>query len=129
MINIETIQNYFFFNIFYYFIFPCKKIKKKAIIILPPKFPNESGFYDNDFFLTLLSSINAEIYYTNDGTNPINSNTSIKYKDPIKIYERSGESNVYTKIGDDPESPLYIGPLIQYKKPKYLLDKAMIVRA
>ena len=47
--------------------------EKNKIIILPPKFSNESGFYDNDFFLTLLSSINAEIYYTIDGTNPINS--------------------------------------------------------
>ena len=63
--------------------------KKNKIIILPPKFSNESGFYDNDFFLTLLSSINAEIYYTIDGTNPINSNTSIMYKHPIKIYARS----------------------------------------
>ena len=83
--------------------------KKNKINILPPKFSNESGFYDNEFFLTLSSSINAEIYFTIDGTNPIYSNTSIIYKEAIKINDRSGESNIYSEIGDDPESPLYIG--------------------
>ena len=60
---------------------------------------------------------------------PLNSKTVQIYKEPIKIYDRSGEPNFYSEIGDDPESPLFIGPLTGYNKPKYLLDKAMIVRA
>ena len=73
--------------------------------------------------------MDAEIYYTIDGSDPSNSKTVQIYKEPIKIYDRSGEPNFYSEIGDDPESPLFIGPLTGYKKPKYLLDKAMIVRA
>ena len=105
---------------------PGKKNKKK---ISAPTFSYESGFYDDDFLLNLSSSENAKIYYTIDGTNPINSNTSKIYESPIKIYDRSEEPNFYSEIGDDPESPLFIGTLTGYNRPKYLLDKAMIVRA
>ena len=105
---------------------PGKKNKKT---ISPPKFSYESGFYDNEFLLNLSSIDNSEIFYTIDGTNPINSNTSKIYKKPIKIYDRSGEPNIYSEIGDDPDSPLFIGTLTGYNRPKYLLDKAMIIRA
>ena len=87
---------------------PGKKNKKK---ISAPTFSYESGFYDDDFLLNLSSSENAKIYYTIDGTNPINSNTSKIYESPIKIYDRSEEPNFYSEIGDDPESPLFIGTL------------------
>ena len=102
--------------------------KKNFKFIKPPSFSNESGFYDNDFLLNLTSS-DADIYYTIDGSDPLNSKTVQIYKNHIKIYDRSGEPNFYSEIGDDPESPLFIGPLTGYNKPKYLLDKAMIVRA
>ena len=87
---------------------PGKKNKKN---IPSPQFSYESGFYDNEFLLNLSSSDNSEILYTIDGTNPINSNTTQIYKKPIKIYDRSVEQNFYSEIGDDPESPLFIGPL------------------
>ena len=103
--------------------------KKNIKQISPPKFSFESGFYDKEFLLTLSSIENGEIYYTIDSSNPLNSNTVKIYKEPIKIYDRSGEPNLYSEIGDDPESPLYIGTLTGYNKPKYLLDKAMVIRA
>ena len=105
---------------------PGKKNKK---IISPPKFSKESGFYDDEFLLILSSTENSEIYYTIDSTDPLNSNSTHLYKEPIKIYDRSSEPNLYSEIGDDPESPLYIAPMGGYNKPKYLLDKAMIIRA
>ena len=105
---------------------PGKKNKRN---IAPPVFSNISGFYESDFLLTLSSSEHAEIYFTTDGSDPLNSKTVQIYKEQIKIYDKSGEPNFYSEIGDDPESPLFIGPLTGYKKPKYLLDKAMIVRA
>ena len=94
-----------------------------------PIFSKESGFYDNEFSLTLSSEQGSEIYYTTDSSNPLNSDTVKKYTEPIKIYDRSSEPNVYAEIGDDENSPLFIGPLGGYKRPKYLIDKAMVVRA
>ena len=79
--------------------------------------------------MIISSSNNAEIYFTTDGSDPLNSKTVQIYKEQIKIYDKSGEPNFYSEIGNDPESPLFIGPLTGYKRPKYLLDKAMIVRA
>ena len=105
---------------------PGKKNKK---IISPPIFSEESGFYDKELLLTLSSTEGSEIYYTTDSSDPINSDTAQIYKEPIKIYDRSEEPNLYSEIGDDPDSPLFIGPLTGYNKPKYLLDKAMIIRA
>ena len=94
-----------------------------------PIFSKESGFYDSEFTLTLSSSQGSEIYYTTDSSNPLNSSTAKKYTEPIKIYDRSSEPNFYADIGDDENSPLFIGPLGGYKRPKYLLDKAMVIRA
>ena len=95
----------------------------------PPNFSKKSGFYDDEFLLTLSTKEYSEIYYTIDGSNPLNSETVQIYKEPIKIYDRSEEPNIYSEIGDDSDSPTFIGPLTGYSKPKYLLDKAMIVRA
>ena len=94
-----------------------------------PVFSKDSGFYDTEFTLELSSEDGAEIYYTTDSSNPLTSDTAKKYSDPIKIYDRSKEPNVYSEIGDDENSPLFIGPLGGYKRPTYLLDKAMVVRA
>ena len=103
--------------------------KKNIKDISPPKFSNKSGFYDEEFLLTLTTTENTVIYYTIDGSNPLNSDSVQIYKEPIKIYDRSEEPNIYSEIGEDRDSPIFIGPLTGYTKPKYLLDKAMIVRA
>ena len=94
-----------------------------------PIFSKVSGFYDTEFELTLKSEQDSEIYYTIDSSNPLNSTTVKKYSEPIKIHDRSSEPNVYAEIGEDENSPLFIGPLGGYKKPNYLIDKAMVVRA
>ena len=94
-----------------------------------PIFSKISGFYETEFELTLSSEQDSEIYYTTDSSNPLNSTTVKKYSEPIKIYDRSSEPNVYADIGEDEDSPLFIGPLGGYKKPTYLIDKAIVVRA
>ena len=50
---------------------------KNKIWIDPPLFSQNSGFYENEFMLFLSTSEkdDADIYYTIDGSNPINSNT------------------------------------------------------
>ena len=104
-------------------------LKKNKIPVMAPTFSKGSGFYENEFLLTLSSSQGSEIYYTTDSSNPLNSTTVQKYTEPIKIYDRSSEPNVYAEIGDDENSPLFIGSFGGYKRPKYLIDKAMVIRA
>ena len=103
--------------------------KKNKMPIEAPIFSKESGFYNDEFLLTLSTNQGSEIYYTTDSSNPLNSTTVQKYKDPIKIYDRTSEPNVYAEIGDDENSPLFIGSFGGYKRPKYLIDKAMVIRA
>ena len=100
-----------------------------------PIFSETSGFFEDEFLLKLSSE--NEIYYTTDSSDPLNSETVQKYKEPIKIYDKSGEPNLYAEIGDDENSATFVGSMGfqgpggmgSYKRPKYLLDKAMVVRA
>lgn len=103
---------------------------ENEILIEPPIFSKESGFYEEEFLLILSSSEGIEIYYTIDGSDPLNSSTVKIYKEPIKIYDRSSEPNFYAEIGEEQNSPLSIGSMGGgYKRPNYLLDKPMVVRA
>ena len=103
---------------------------ENEILIEPPTFSKESGFYEEEFLLILSSSEGTKIYYTIDGSDPLNSSTSKIYKEPIKIYDRSSEPNFYAEIGEEQNSPLSIGSMGGgYKRPNYLLDKPMVVRA
>ena len=95
-------------------------------------FSQDSGFYGSEFLLTLSTSSELEslkIYYTTDGTNPSNSNTTKIYTEPIQIKDRSNEPNIYSNYEEDMDSPLSISINYGYKKPDYLIEKAMVVRA
>ena len=104
---------------------------KNKIWIDPPLFSQNSGFYENEFMLFLSTSEkdDADIYYTIDGSNPINSTTSKLYKDSILIYDRSGEPNIFGEYEENEDSPFSITRGVGYRKPNYLLDKSMVVRA
>lgn len=68
-----------------------------------PGFSEESGVYDHDFYLTLSTKDeDAKILYTIDGTEP--DEDSAVYKEPIHIYDRSGEPN---SIGNVKTTPNY----------------------
>ena len=95
----------------------------------PPTFSEKSGFYDKEFSLSLSCPQEGELFYTTDSTNPLDSETAQSYKDPIKIYDKSEEPNVYAEMGDDQNSPAYVGSMEQFQRPKYLIDKAMVIRA
>ena len=103
--------------------------EKNKIYIESPSFSKNSGFYDNEFNLLLLSSNDSQIIYTVDGSNPVKSNTSKIYKEPILIYDRSEEPNIYSQYENDENSPFCITRGVNYKKPIYLVDKSMVVRA
>ena len=94
------------------------------------QFSKDSGFYPQEFQLTLSSSEeNSKIYYTLDGTNPINSTTAKEYTEPILIKDRTEEPNIYSNYEEVINSTISISLNMNYKKPNYLVDKATVVRA
>ena len=115
----------------------CKKLTSNLLleedenkpVVQIPTFWENSGFYDKEFSLTLSCPQDGELFYTTDSSNPLDSTTAQSYKDPIKIYDRSKEPNFYAEMGDNQNSPSYVGSMEQYQRPKYLIDKAMVIRA
>ena len=113
-------------------IMPATPLKKNKYIIPPPEFSEESGFYPNNFNLILSCPLEGtKIYYTIDGSNPLNSETRKIYElnKGINIYDRSNEPNIYANYEEDENSPISISRGTGFKKPNYPLDKGMIVRA
>ena len=93
---------------------------KNKIIVLPPIFSNHSGFYDKDFYLSLFTSEESEIYYTTDGSDPLNSKTVKIYEEPILIYDRTNEPNIYSEYGEKVNSSISISIGTNYIPPTYL---------
>ena len=93
------------------------------------QFSKDSGFYPEEFELTLSVSDNSKIYYTVDSSNPINSTTTKEYNGPIKIKDRTSEPNIYSAIEENENSPVSISRGNNFKKPLYLVDKPMVIRA
>jgi len=98
-------------------------------------FSHESGFYDEDFFLSISSDVEGRIYYTLDGSEP--GLDSYEYTEPLHIYDATKNENVYALRTD--VSTIFRDDLLQiystnpkecsYVIPDYNIDKAMIVRA
>ncbi len=85
-----------------------------------PEFSKESGFYDEEFELTLKAE-SGEIYYTLDGTDPAFSSTAILYEKPVRIYDNTSDRNTVSL-----ESNI---TLSYYAPPRYSVDKGIIIRA
>ena len=92
-------------------------------------FSQESGFYPNEFSLTLTSSNGSKIYYTIDGSDPTNSNTVQEYKNPIQVKDRSDQPNIYSDYAEDDNSPISVSRGTGYQKPPFLVEKGMVIRA
>ena len=92
-------------------------------------FSKESGFYPEEFELTLSVSDNSKIYYTVDSSNPTNSSTTKEYTGPIRIKDRTSEPNIYSAIEENENSPVSISRGNNFRKPVYLVDKPMVIRA
>ncbi|MBQ5318666.1 MAG: CotH kinase family protein [Oscillospiraceae bacterium] len=80
---------------------PAADEKKEDVVIPDPttiSFSAESGFYAEEFGLTITSSDEGEIFYTLDGSNPATSETAIAYTEPVKIVSAEGRENVVSAV-------------------------------
>lgn len=84
-------------------------------------FSKEGGFYEEGFTLEMTCPEGSEIYYTMDGTDPTTSHTALVYSKGIKIYDNTGEPNIYSAVTD-----IALGG---YEPPKFNVDKGMVIRA
>lgn len=62
------------------------------------EFSAASGFYAEEFELTITSSEEGEIVYTLDGSNPAESETAVAYTEPLKIISADGRENVVSAV-------------------------------
>lgn len=97
------------------------------------KFSNESGFYDNEFDLSI-TSFGGKIYYTLDSSTP--TVDSLEYTGPIHIGDASENENVYSMREDtsagfrsDLIEKYSLEPDPGYEVPDYKVDKCTVVRA
>lgn len=95
--------------------------KIKRTDLSAPIYSADSGFYPEEFMLTLTGDAGNTIYYTLDGSDPACSPMTKKYKEPLRIYDNSVDRNVFSARTD-----IALGIVIP---PKENVDKAMIVRA
>lgn len=94
-----------------------------------PVLSAESGFYENEFSLTMSAVGNTVIHYTLDGSEP--DEDSPVYSEPIRVYDRSGEPNRVVNIPNIVEN--YLEEEVDGKKIEQPIeapvDKAFIIRA
>ncbi len=85
-----------------------------------PSLSAESGFYDEEFLLTISAEEGTKIYYTLDGSDPDTS--SFLYEGPVRVYDPSENENLYASREDLSPSPdSYV--------PSFPVDKAFLIRA
>lgn len=87
-------------------------------------FSKPSGFYEDDFYLSIYAP-SDEIYYTLDGSEPTKS--SLKYEKTIWIEDASKYENTNSMREDFSTGFMLEEP--EYEVPDYLIDKCTIIKA
>ena len=90
------------------------------VIMEEPVFSAESGFYDEAFYLDIQVPEGYSLAYTVDGSKP--TLESAKYSEPIYVYNRSDEENVYRSIKN------VVFDYNNYEPDLTKVDKAFVVR-
>ena len=86
-----------------------------------PVFSAESGFYDEEFLLSIQAGEGQKIYYTLDGSVPDENSTL--YTDEILVYNPSSNPNVYKSVQN------IVKDWLSEPVDSTLVDKLYIVRA
>lgn len=92
-----------------------------------PAFSVDSGFYDEPFELTLSAGYGNKIYYTLDGSNPIDN--GMLYTDSINIYDISEEENIISSRKDISIEIVECQDESEYGFLDKKVDKAVNIRA
>lgn len=92
-----------------------------------PVFSVDSGFYDEPFELTLSAGYGNKIYYTLDGSNPIDN--GMLYTDSINIYDISEEENIISSRKDISIEIVECQDESEYGFLDKKVDKAVNIRA
>lgn len=92
-----------------------------------PVFSVDSGFYDEPFELTLSAGYGNKIYYTLDGSNPIDN--GMLYTDSINIYDISEEENIISSRKDISIEIIECQDESEYGFLDKKVDKAVNIRA
>lgn len=81
---------------------PYTTVTENENVVIPDpttiEFSSASGFYAEEFDLTITSSDEGEIFYTLDGSDPATSETAIAYTEPVKITSAEGRENVVSAV-------------------------------
>lgn len=106
------------------------------LFIPAPELSHNSGFYEEDFRLTISVPPNSEVYYTLDGSLPDRS--AYRYTEPLIITDSSRNPNTHSMRTDvaaffytdlmEKYDPVDAG-YYPYQAPDYLVDKCTVLRA
>ena len=99
-----------------------------------PELSRESGFYAEEFLLTL-RGFGGQVYYTLDGSDPVEN--GILYREPLRITDATQNENVYSARTDTSTGFLKdmilenpgSGYVLEYRAPDFKVDKCTVLRA
>ena len=103
------------------YLLPDQFVKIEKNEIAAPSFKTASGFYEKPFYLRINVPNGTRVYYTTDCTAPTTSSTL--YKEPIYVYDRSAEENIYRSVNNVIKN--YDKNWVESEK----VDKGFVVRA
>lgn len=90
-------------------------------LVKAPVLSHAGGFYDTEFDLEIESAPDTVVYYTLDGSIP--DEGSYLYDDPVHVYDKSSEENVWTSVRNIVEN------WEEYEPDPTPVKKAFLIRA
>ncbi len=125
-------------SFFFLIIYPYLKLQFSKEIF----FSHDSGYYDQEFYLSILGGGGYTIHYTTDGSEPTINDPVFDDKSPLYIDDATNHPNIYSERIDTSTGfltdlirqytegiPDYALPDHNYTVPNYAIDKCTVIRA